>query len=379
MSRYPIASIALVGATLVGGLACDAKGGGTATSGGTGAKLAESGTKRGSAGGFSATLAQELGPPEGTLGAAAPGASMNSPAGTGAGGSAAAPTATAPTAAPTAAPAGAPAAGAPAAGAPAAGATTAPGAATAPPAGASAGAPAGAPMAPTIGAPTAPTAPAAGAPAGAAAAPAPSAAATPTAPGAKAPAPAVATAPPKPGAAPAPAPAAGAKPAPAATATAAPATTSAPAPAGPPAATSKRVYVKPSADLAAIKFDLEPNWERDVGEAGTFSLVVKVPNAEETRVFAVRYGYDDPAAPVDCDQYRKWLEDKKVMVPTVNRYRGGACYVEGSGAFRYLVNFGGKRIMCTGSMYKDAASASLGDLRDKVLMQAKKICETLAL
>jgi hypothetical protein len=146
---------------------------------------------------------------------------------------------------------------------------------------------------------------------------------------------------------------------------------------------AKRVYMKPSADVAAIKFDLEPNWERDFGEAGTFSLVVKVPNTEDTRVFAVRYGYDDPAAPFDCDQYRKFLDDKKVLAVTLNRQRSGACYVEGTekggAVFRYMINYGGKRLMCQGSLYKDAASASLGDLRDKVLLQAKKICETLAL
>ena len=50
--------------------------------------------------------------------------------------------------------------------------------------------------------------------------------------------------------------------------------------------------------------DLEPNWERDLGEAGTFSLVVKVQNTDETRVFLARYGYEDDAAPVDCDLYR---------------------------------------------------------------------------
>ena len=149
------------------------------------------------------------------------------------------------------------------------------------------------------------------------------------------------------------------------------------APAAAPAA--NRVHVKPSPDLAAIKFDLEPNWDRDYGEAGTFSLVVKVPNTEEQRVFSVRYGYDDQSAPVDCDQYRKFLEDKKVMAPKLNRQRGGACYVESDSMFRYLVNYGGKRLMCTGSLYKDAASSALGDLRDKVMMQAKKICETLAL
>lgn len=149
------------------------------------------------------------------------------------------------------------------------------------------------------------------------------------------------------------------------------------APATAPAA--NRAHVNPGAELAAIKFDLEPNWDRDYGEAGTFSLVVKVPTTEEQRVFSVRYGYEDQTAPVDCDQYRKFLEDKKVMTPTLNRQRGGACYVESATTFRYLVNYGGKRLMCGGSLYKDAASAALGDLRDKVLMQAKKICETLAL
>ena len=150
-----------------------------------------------------------------------------------------------------------------------------------------------------------------------------------------------------------------------------------------PAKVGKRAYVKPSADLAAIKFDLEPNWERDVGEAGTFSLVVKVPGGNDTRVFSVRYGYEDPTAPFDCDGYRKFLDDKKTMTVTLNRQRSGACYVEGTAkgvaSFRYLVSYGGKLLTCQGSLYKDAASASLGDLRDKVLMQAKKICETLAL
>jgi hypothetical protein len=145
-----------------------------------------------------------------------------------------------------------------------------------------------------------------------------------------------------------------------------------------------RKPVKPTGELAAIKFDLEPNWERDIGEAGTFSLVVKVGETGETRVFAAYYGYEDQNAPFDCDQYRKFLEDKKVMAVTLNRQRGAACYIEGkepSGqlSYRYLVNFGGKRLLCRGSLYKDSASTALGDLRDKVLMQAKKICETLAL
>jgi hypothetical protein len=147
---------------------------------------------------------------------------------------------------------------------------------------------------------------------------------------------------------------------------------------------ASRTYVKPPADVAAIKLDLEPNWERDVGEAGTFSLVVKVPKTNDTRVFSVRYGYEDDSAPIDCDQYRKFLEDRGSMKVTLNRQKGGACYIEGTDqagvvAFRMLQTYGGKRLLCHGSLYKDPASAALGDLRDKVLMQAKKICETLAL
>ena len=51
----------------------------------------------------------------------------------------------------------------------------------------------------------------------------------------------------------------------------------------------------------------------------------------------------------------------------------------GRAAFRYLVNFGGKHLICFGSLYKDAESNKLGDLRDQVIIQAKQICETLAL
>ena len=63
----------------------------------------------------------------------------------------------------------------------------------------------------------------------------------------------------------------------------------------------------------------------------------------------------------------------------MNRQRGGACYVESDSMFRYLVNYGGKHLICYGSLYKDAASSQLGDLRDKVVMAAKKICETMSL
>jgi hypothetical protein len=145
-----------------------------------------------------------------------------------------------------------------------------------------------------------------------------------------------------------------------------------------------RVPVKPSAEQAAIKMDLEPNWDRDVGEAGTISFVLKVPNSEDTRLFSFHYGIDPASAPADRDAYVKWLADQKILNVTLNRQRGAAWYLEGTDgsgapAFRTRVTYGGKQLICYGSLYKDGASNQLGDLRDKVVMAAKKICETMTL
>jgi hypothetical protein len=150
-------------------------------------------------------------------------------------------------------------------------------------------------------------------------------------------------------------------------------------PAAPP-----RAPVQVSADLAAIKMDLEPNWDRDVGEAGTISFQLRVPNTSDTRLFKFHYGYDPAGAPSDRDAYMTWLGDQKLLAVTLNRQRGAAWYLEGTdgsgaAAFRYLVMYGGKHLVCWGTLYKDAASNPLGDLRDKVVMAAKKICETMTL
>ncbi len=150
-----------------------------------------------------------------------------------------------------------------------------------------------------------------------------------------------------------------------------------------------RVYVKPPADLAAIKLSLLPNWDRDYGEAGTISLVVKVQGTDQTRVFAFRYGYEDPKAPADRDAYKKWLADNGILkAPAggtlIDRQRGGSWYLEGvdgSGApmFRNVVVYGGKKLICGGSLYRDAVSNQLNDIRDKTIIQAKEICGDLGL
>ena len=145
------------------------------------------------------------------------------------------------------------------------------------------------------------------------------------------------------------------------------------------------VHVAPPPDLAAIKLDLEPNWDRDYDSAGTISFVLKVPNTDDTRLFAFSYGYDYPTAPADHDAYKKFLADRRVLDVSIDRQHGAAWYLEGadaagSPAFRVVVKYGGKRLVCGGSLYKTREATALGaDLRDKVVLAAKKICETIAL
>ena len=177
-------------------------------------------------------------------------------------------------------------------------------------------------------------------------------------------------------------------PSPAAPPNPSPAAPTSPSPAAPtkpsPAAAASRTPVKPPPEIAAIKMDLEPNWFRDLGEAATISFVLDVPNTGQTKLFAFHYGYDPATAPADRDAYKKWLADQKILNVTLDRQRGAAWYLEGTDghgapAFRYRITYGGKQLICYGSLYKDAAFNPLGDLRDKVVMAGKKICETLTL
>jgi hypothetical protein len=143
--------------------------------------------------------------------------------------------------------------------------------------------------------------------------------------------------------------------------------------------------VKVSAELAAIKLSLLPNWDRDVGQAGTFQYVVRIKGTQSTKTFTFHYGYDEPTAPKDHEQYKKHLQDTGALTGELrDRQRGAAWFLEGNDAtgnpaFRYVVLYGGKQLICYGSLYKDADSSRLGDDRDQTLIQAKQICETLAL
>lgn len=143
--------------------------------------------------------------------------------------------------------------------------------------------------------------------------------------------------------------------------------------------------VTPPPEIAAIKLTLAPKWERDIDEAATFMRTVDIVSREFTFVF--RYGYEDASAPSDRPAYMKWLADKKLLLPAnpdkplLNRQTGGAWYLEGvdgagAPAFRYLVNYGDKKLVCYGPLYKDTG---LGDIRDDAIVQAKAICQSMAI
>lgn len=168
-----------------------------------------------------------------------------------------------------------------------------------------------------------------------------------------------------------------------------PSTTTGSAAPGNGTVTTRPVPAKPPvsspAELAAIKLSLLPNWDRDLAGPGTFQYVVRIKGTQSTKTFVFRYGYDDPAAPTEREAYKKYLQDARLLTGEIkDRQRGAAWFLEGNDAtgqpaFRFQVLYGGKRLICYGSLYKDADSNRLGDDRDQTVIQAKQICETLAL
>jgi hypothetical protein len=145
--------------------------------------------------------------------------------------------------------------------------------------------------------------------------------------------------------------------------------------------TSSKGPVTVSAELKAVNINLLPNWDRDVEGAGTISFIARIPNRQDTATFVFRYGIEDAKAPADRDAYKKWLAENKIFTTRDDRQKGAAWYLEGNdgqgrASFRMVVLYGGKRLICGGTLYKESP---LGDLRDQVIIQAKQICESVTL
>ncbi len=142
----------------------------------------------------------------------------------------------------------------------------------------------------------------------------------------------------------------------------------------------------PSAEQASIKLTLAPGWARDLGEAGTISVFLALAQrgvGVDTN-FVFQYGIEKSGAPKDREAYKTWLAAENIMTVSRDRQRGAAWFLEGksptgSAMFRYQVRYGGKFLICGGSLYKDGEPAKLGKFRDAVMIQVEKICETITL
>lgn len=151
----------------------------------------------------------------------------------------------------------------------------------------------------------------------------------------------------------------------------------APQPAGAQSAAGQPVPV----ELSAVKLTLPEGWVRDQVAPGTFSFVVPGEGGKNVR-FLFRYAYEDATAPLEREAYKEWLGHKKLMKVNVDRQRGAAWFLEGiepsgEAGFRYVITYGGRLLSCGGSLYKQGAAAGLRDVRDEIVLQAKRICESL--
>jgi hypothetical protein len=137
-------------------------------------------------------------------------------------------------------------------------------------------------------------------------------------------------------------------------------------------------------ELAKIKLQLRANWLRDTHGVATISFVLTEPSKGEKILFLFEYGYEVDTAPTDREEYKKWLATNKVLSNTMDRQRGVSWYLEGTdangrGAFRYVAQFGSKKLICGGSLYRDSDSNRWGEYRDEIVGAAKQICETISL
>ncbi len=134
-------------------------------------------------------------------------------------------------------------------------------------------------------------------------------------------------------------------------------------------------------ELAAVKLTLNEGWTRDSVGPGTFSFFAPGEGGKNIR-FVFQYGYEDATAPTQREPYKQWLGNTKGLTINVDRQRGAAWFLEGvdtesNATFRYVITYGGRLLTCGGSLYKTGPAAALRDLRDEIIMQAKRICESM--
>jgi hypothetical protein len=128
-----------------------------------------------------------------------------------------------------------------------------------------------------------------------------------------------------------------------------------------------------------IKFDKLPDgWEAGGGKLDTFEAVNDSKFPVDNASFVFEYAVEAKDMPTDPKEYAAVL-DKGGFKVTKNEKTANGHYYESEDAFRYVVVAGDKRIHCGGSLYKSDDYNKIPAVRDKVVAEAKKICQTAKL
>lgn len=125
-----------------------------------------------------------------------------------------------------------------------------------------------------------------------------------------------------------------------------------------------------------IKFDKLPDgWQSGAGKLDTFEAVNESKFPVDNASFVFEYAVDAKDMPTDPKEYAAVLEKGGFKV-VKNEKTANGHYYESEDGFRYVVVAGDKRIHCGGSLYKTDDYNKIPAVRDKVIAEAKKICQT---
>lgn len=128
-----------------------------------------------------------------------------------------------------------------------------------------------------------------------------------------------------------------------------------------------------------VKFDKLPDgWQAGEGKLDTFEAVNESKFPVDNASFVFEYGVEAKDMPTEPKEYAAILEKSGFKAIKTEKTPTGM-YFESEDSFRYSVGSGDKRVYCGGSLYKSDDYNKIPAVRDKVIAEAKKLCQTAKL
>lgn len=125
-----------------------------------------------------------------------------------------------------------------------------------------------------------------------------------------------------------------------------------------------------------ITFDkLTDTWQASGGQLDTYEAVNESKFPVDNASFIFEYGLDAADMPADPKAYAAVLDKAGMKVIKFEKTPNGH-YFESDDAFRYVIVAGDRRIHCGGSLYKNDDYDKIPKIRDRVVGEAKRICQT---